>query len=84
MTADVDQLKLQFESRHGAIEKFLLQGAQFAAAQTDMAALANTSLYEIQDWSSTLAQAGMAKDLSGEVGTWMNMVLGTEFTAPEA
>lgn len=48
-----------------------------------MSALANTSLYEIQDWSSTLDKAGMAKDLSSEVGTWMNMVLGTEFTAAE-
>lgn len=65
------------------MEKFLLEGAQFAATQTDMSALANTSLYEIQDWSSTLDKAGMAKDLSGEVGTWMNMMLGTEFTAPE-
>lgn len=65
------------------IDKFLVEGAQFSASQTDMSTLANTSLYDVADWSARLTQAGMATALAGEVGTWMNMVLGTEFTRPE-
>ena len=47
-----------------------------------MSAMAQTSLYDVPDWSLRLAQAGMAEEHAEEVGSWMDGVLGTEFTRP--
>ncbi|KAF7558449.1 hypothetical protein G7046_g5695 [Stylonectria norvegica] len=74
--------KLHFETRHGIIEKFGAEGAQLSAAQADMSAFAQTSLYNIRDWRARLADAGMAAQDAADIGSWMNGVLGTEFTKP--
>ncbi|KAF5012689.1 hypothetical protein FDECE_1249 [Fusarium decemcellulare] len=74
--------KLRFEARHGLVENFTVEGAPFPATQVDMSALATTSIYDVPNWSAQLTRAGMAENDATEVGSWMDGVLGTDFTKP--
>ncbi|CAM1510574.1 Fc.00g009090.m01.CDS01 [Cosmosporella sp. VM-42] len=65
---------LRFESRHGIIDKFSVEAAPFAASGTDMSALAQTSLYDVPDWSVRLVEAGM-KETRAEKGECETEVL---------
>ncbi|GAB0134944.1 hypothetical protein EsDP_00003296 [Epichloe bromicola] len=68
--------KLHFEARHGAIEKFHIDGPQNISENQ----LTQTSLQDVQDWTLHLGQAGLGSTDAQQLGTWMNQVLGTEFT----
>ncbi|KHN95507.1 Biotin/lipoate A/B protein ligase [Metarhizium album ARSEF 1941] len=68
--------KIHFEARHGVIERFSIPGEQNFDGQK----LINTSLHDISNWSSQLSQAGLGREASAHVGSWMDQVLGTEFT----
>ncbi|KAF4978973.1 hypothetical protein FZEAL_4740 [Fusarium zealandicum] len=74
--------RLRFEARHGLVEKFTVEGAPFPATEVDMSALATASIYDVPSWSTPLARAGMAEGDAAKVGSWMDGVLGTEFTKP--
>lgn len=69
-------LNLRFEARHGVIEDFTVDKS------SGISALKTTSLYDVPDWTKQLAQAGMADDNAAKVGSWMNHVLGNQFTRP--
>ncbi|KAI8724478.1 putative lipoate-protein ligase A [Fusarium sp. LHS14.1] len=75
-------LKLRFEARHGLVEKFAVEGASFPPTDVDMSALVASSIYHVPTWTNKLAQAGMAEDDAAKIGSWMDDVLGTEFTKP--
>ncbi|RGP70077.1 lipoate- ligase a [Fusarium longipes] len=74
--------KLRFEARHGVVEKFTAEGASSATVEGDLSALASSSIYEIPSWSAKLSQAGMSDAEAAKVGTWMDNVLGVDFTKP--
>ncbi|KAH6999669.1 hypothetical protein EDB80DRAFT_754225 [Ilyonectria destructans] len=69
-------LNLRFEARHGVIEDFAVDKS------SGISALKTTSLYDVPDWTKQLAQAGMADENTAKVGSWMNDVLGNQFTRP--
>ncbi|KAI8683512.1 putative lipoate-protein ligase A [Fusarium keratoplasticum] len=75
-------LKLRFEARHGLVEKFAVEGASFPPTDVDMSALVASSIYHVPTWTDQLAQAGMAEGDAVKIGSWMDDVLGTEFTKP--
>ncbi|ODA80550.1 hypothetical protein RJ55_03509 [Drechmeria coniospora] len=72
-------LKIHFDARHGVLEDFSIEGAE-----VDTASLAQLSLHDVGDWVHQLAQAGLGDGDAARVGTWMNEVLGTAFTKPDA
>jgi lipoate-protein ligase A len=47
-----------------------------------MSALVASSIYHVPTWTDQLAQAGMAEGDAAKIGSWMDDVLGTEFTKP--
>ncbi|KAL4727217.1 hypothetical protein ACLX1H_006118 [Fusarium chlamydosporum] len=74
--------KLRFEARHGVVEKFTARGASSATEEGDLSALASSSIYNVPSWSAQLSQAGMSDTEAAKVGSWMDNVLGVEFTKP--
>ncbi|PHH67146.1 hypothetical protein CDD81_2915 [Ophiocordyceps australis] len=68
--------RVAFEAKHGIIEHFELHGCH----EADTGALLGRRLYDIDDWTSWLARAGMEAADSTGVGAWMNRILGTRFT----
>ncbi|KAG6131576.1 hypothetical protein E4U38_003878 [Claviceps purpurea] len=71
--------KLYFEARHGLVEKFRVrEPSQQSELGEDL--LTQTSLQDISDWASRLREAGLSSAESRQLGSWMNEVLGTEFT----
>ena len=60
------------------MEKFSINGVE-----TDSPALIGTSVHDISDWSARLVRAGLAGAEAGELGVWMEGVLGTRFTTPD-
>lgn len=53
-------------------------------AQRDLSALQGASMYNIADWTSQLANAGVSSQQADPVGRWLNGVLGVDFTKPPA
>ncbi|KAK8141315.1 Biotin/lipoate A/B protein ligase [Beauveria asiatica] len=49
-------------------------------AQKDFSSLVGATLYDIDDWSVRLADAGLASQQAQHIGEWLNGILGTEFT----
>jgi lipoate-protein ligase A len=47
-----------------------------------LSTLASSSIYDVPSWSAQLSQAGMSDTEAAKVGTWMDNVLGVEFTKP--
>ncbi|GKT99729.1 lipoate-protein ligase a [Fusarium langsethiae] len=74
--------KLRFDARHGVVENFTAQGASSATEEGDLSTLASSSIYDVPSWSAQLSQAGMSDTEAAKVGTWMDNVLGVEFTKP--
>ncbi|KAG6010943.1 hypothetical protein E4U21_002613 [Claviceps maximensis] len=74
--------KLYFEARHGLIEKFHVCGSNLLGENE----LPQISLQDVSDWAFYLRQAGLGSSDAQQLGTWMNQILGTEFTrmAPAA
>ncbi|KAG5973499.1 hypothetical protein E4U55_000495 [Claviceps digitariae] len=68
--------KLYFEARHGLIEKFRICGPEVLGEDQ----LPQTSLQDVSDWAIHLRQAGLGRSDAQQLGTWMNQILGTEFT----
>ncbi|KAG6026387.1 hypothetical protein E4U41_001279 [Claviceps citrina] len=69
--------KLYFEARHGIIDKFHIDGQE----GIDETQLTQNSLQDIPDWALCLRQAGLGSaDDAQQLGTWMNQVLGADFT----
>ncbi|KID83584.1 Biotin/lipoate A/B protein ligase [Metarhizium guizhouense ARSEF 977] len=68
--------KIHFEARHGIIERFSIAGQQ----NFDEQQLINSSLHDISNWDTQLFQAGLGRKDAYDVGSWMNRILGTEFT----
>lgn len=73
-------MRVHFEARHGVIEKFSMDGARFSGAPMDSSVFEEAKICDIYDWVARLADAGVGKRDAGEVGTWLNSVMGTEFT----
>ncbi|KPM43409.1 hypothetical protein AK830_g3154 [Neonectria ditissima] len=69
------ELEIRLEARHGVIDQFTVDGES-----PGMSTLEATSLYDVPDWSEQLAQTGMVDKNATIVGSWMNMVLGNQFT----
>ncbi|KJZ74437.1 hypothetical protein HIM_06247 [Hirsutella minnesotensis 3608] len=67
---------VRFEARHGLLEHFEMQGAR-----VDAELLVGRHLHEISDWTARLGEAGLSVADAAQVGSWMNEVLGTEFTS---
>ncbi|CEI65468.1 hypothetical protein FVEN_g6123 [Fusarium venenatum] len=74
--------KLRFDARHGVVEKFTARGVSSATEEGDLSALASSSIYNVPSWTAQLSQAGMSGTEATKVGTWMDNVLGVEFTKP--
>ncbi|KAL6920486.1 hypothetical protein ACHAP8_008836 [Fusarium lateritium] len=74
--------KLRFDARHGVVEKFTAQGVSSATEEGDLSALASSSIYDVPSWTAQLSQAGMSDTEAAKIGTWMDNVLGVEFTKP--
>ncbi|KAF0645110.1 hypothetical protein FPSE5266_07455 [Fusarium pseudograminearum] len=74
--------KLRFDARHGVVEKFTAQGASSATEQGDLSALASSSIYDVSSWTAQLSQAGISDGEAVKVGSWMDNVLGVDFTKP--
>ncbi|KAG5920879.1 hypothetical protein E4U42_006049 [Claviceps africana] len=70
------QHRLYFEARHGLIEKFRICGPEVL----DTNQLPQVSLQDVADWELYLRQAGLGSPDAQQLGTWMNKILGTEFT----
>ncbi|TWU73860.1 Biotin/lipoate A/B protein ligase [Metarhizium rileyi] len=68
--------EIHFEARHGVIERFSIAGQQ----HLDERQFINRSLHDIPNWELRLSQAGLGRDAAGDVGAWMDRILGTEFT----
>ncbi|KAF5238909.1 hypothetical protein FAUST_5245 [Fusarium austroamericanum] len=74
--------KLRFDARHGVVEKFTAQGASSATEQGDLSALASSSIYDVSSWTAQLSQAGISDREAVKFGSWMDNVLGVDFTKP--
>ncbi|CAG1964241.1 unnamed protein product [Fusarium graminearum] len=74
--------KLRFDARHGVVEKFTAQGASSATEQGDLSALASSSIYDVSSWTAQLSQAGISDGEAVKFGSWMDNVLGVDFTKP--
>ncbi|GAO16206.1 uncharacterized protein UV8b_05578 [Ustilaginoidea virens] len=68
--------KLHFEARNGRVDEFQIDGYR----DVDVARLGKTPLQDVHDWRLHLARAGLASGDAGQLGIWLNQVLGTEFT----
>ena len=72
------QMRVHFEARQGNIEKFHVEDGK--AAAKELSALQGATLHDVQDWAARLADAGLSDHQTGEVGSWLNRMLGTGFT----
>ncbi|TEA16883.1 putative lipoate-protein ligase A [Colletotrichum sidae] len=74
-TLPVD-FKLSFESRHGLIQQFTLDGISSAKPKTLSKAILDSQLWEIGDWAERLRAGGLEDKDASAVGQWLNSVLG--------
>ncbi|KGQ09818.1 hypothetical protein BB8028_0004g07630 [Beauveria bassiana] len=70
--------RIHFEAKQGVIERFHIENSK--GAQKDVSSLVGATLYDIDDWSARLADAGLASQPAQQIGEWLNGILGTEFT----
>ncbi|KAM3455512.1 hypothetical protein MY3296_002223 [Beauveria thailandica] len=70
--------RIHFEAKQGVIERFHIENSK--GAQKDFSSLVGATLYDIDDWSVRLADAGLASQQAQHIGEWLNGILGTEFT----
>ncbi|KAK7421563.1 hypothetical protein QQZ08_009908 [Neonectria magnoliae] len=72
------ELKIRLEARHGVIDQFTVDGESSGTSTLQAA-----SLYDVPDWSKQLVETGMRENDATIVGSWMNNVLGNQFTRLE-
>ncbi|KAM3508355.1 hypothetical protein MY11210_006754 [Beauveria gryllotalpidicola] len=70
--------RIHFEAKQGIVERFHIENSK--GAQKDVSSLVGATLYNIDDWSVRLADAGLASQQAQHIGDWLNGILGTEFT----
>jgi lipoate-protein ligase A len=83
LVTNASQVNLQFQARHGIIEKLSIQGHQLASANLDPSALVKKTLYDFDNWADELARVGVTEQNAIEIGIWVNNVMGTELTKPK-
>ncbi|KAF4852074.1 putative lipoate-protein ligase A [Colletotrichum siamense] len=71
------KFKLSFESRHGLIQQFALEGLSSAQPQTLSESMINSQIWEIDDWTRRLRDGGLDAGDASTVGPWLNSLLGT-------
>ena len=79
----MDQVQLRFEARHGIIEQCSLQWPDGSPLSFDQSLFLKASLQDIDDWSVPLAKAGLNTADASTLGSYVNGVLGVEFTKVE-
>ncbi|KAI8234191.1 hypothetical protein K4K55_004903 [Colletotrichum sp. SAR 10_96] len=70
------KFKLSFESRHGLIQQFALEGFSSAQPQTLSESMINSQIWEIDDWTRRLRDGGLDAGDASTVGPWLNSLLG--------
>ncbi|KAF4430185.1 putative lipoate-protein ligase A [Colletotrichum fructicola] len=70
------KFKLSFESRHGLIQQFALEGLSSAQPQALSESMINSQIWEIDDWTRRLRDGGLDAGDSSTVGPWLNSLLG--------
>ncbi|KAI8223847.1 putative lipoate-protein ligase A [Colletotrichum sp. SAR 10_86] len=70
------KFKLSFESRHGLIQQFALEGLSSAQPQTLSESMINSQIWEIDDWAQQLRDGGLDAGDASTVGPWLNSLLG--------
>ena len=72
---------MRLVANHGVIEDMDIKHRNGAAVDgLDASVLHGARVWEIEDWASSLARAGLGSSLSEEAGQWLNHMLGTEYT----
>ncbi|KAJ6788059.1 hypothetical protein PWT90_10110 [Aphanocladium album] len=72
------QERIHLEAKQGVIERFHIENNK--GAQKDLSSLVGATMYNINDWSAQLADAGIASQQASQIGEWLNGILGIEFT----
>ncbi|KAL7907025.1 hypothetical protein GGI35DRAFT_102189 [Trichoderma velutinum] len=68
-------------AKHGVIEAMDIQHNDGTAVDAlDISTFHATPLWEINDWTESLARAGLGSRLSQEAGAWLNGMFGTKYT----
>ncbi|KAI8282935.1 Lipoate-protein ligase A [Colletotrichum sp. SAR11_240] len=70
------KFKLSFESRHGLIQQFALEGLSSAQPQTLSESMINSQIWDIDDWTRRLRDGGLDAGDASTVGPWLNSLLG--------
>ncbi|KAI8255421.1 hypothetical protein K4K58_005669 [Colletotrichum sp. SAR11_239] len=70
------KFKLSFESRHGLIQQFALEGLSSAQPGTLSESMINSQIWEIDDWTRQLRDGGLDAGDASTVGPWLNSLLG--------
>lgn len=72
---------MRFEARQGVIENFDIQDSTWSAATANPSFFVGKKLYDIDDWGLSLMQAGLEEGEAAKIGSWMDGVLGSKFSA---
>ncbi|EGX93895.1 lipoate-protein ligase A, putative [Cordyceps militaris CM01] len=70
--------RVYIEAKQGVIERFQVENGN--GARRDLSSLVGVTMYNINDWSAQLADAGIASHQAQPIGNWLNSILGTAFT----
>ncbi|KEY70452.1 hypothetical protein S7711_08830 [Stachybotrys chartarum IBT 7711] len=77
------EAKVRFEARQGVIENFDIQDSSWSAATANPSFFVGKKLYDIDDWGLSLMQAGLEEGEAAKIGSWMDDVLGSKFSASQ-
>ncbi|KAM5343174.1 hypothetical protein ACJ41O_014140 [Fusarium nematophilum] len=89
-------IKLFFQAKQGKLETLTAERerrkrpgkrdmrfpARKPIAEIDMSAFDDTPIYDISSWGTQLSQAGLSDGDAATAGSWLDSILGTEFTKP--
>lgn len=72
---------MRLVANHGVIEDMDIKHSDGAAVDgLDASVFHGARIWEMDDWSASLARAGLGSSLSEEAGHWLNHMFGTEYT----
>ncbi|KAK0388182.1 hypothetical protein NLU13_4427 [Sarocladium strictum] len=73
--------KIFFDTRHGKIENIELDDIKLTVGDCSDRSQVHANLWECRDWSETLSSADMSESEASSLGSWLNQVLGTDFSS---